>query len=369
MQGTEDVDCAVIGAGAVGLAVARAMAQAGHEVILLESEDAIGTGTSSRNSEVIHAGIYYPPGSLKAKLCVEGSRRIRDYVATRKITHKIMGKLIVAHGDAEEASLAKVFKTGIANGVEGLAQIGAAEAQAMEPNVRCTAALWSPVTGIFDTHGYMLSLLGEAEAAGAMLAVNAPVIGGEATDKGIVVAVGGDTPMRLRCRRVVNCAGLGAQKVAAALHGLSPNAVPARRLCKGNYFFMSGKSPFTRLVYPVPGSASLGLHFTLDLAGQARFGPDVEWIDKETYDVDPGRAHQFYEAIRSYWPGLPDGSLQAAYSGIRPKLHGPGEPQPDFRMDGPAEHGVAGLVNLFGIESPGLTSSMPIADRVVEMLQ
>jgi len=369
MVGTEEVDCAVIGAGAVGLAVARAMALAGHEVILLESEPAIGTGTSSRNSEVIHAGIYYPPGSLKAQLCVEGSRRLRAYVASHKIAHKIMGKLIVANGAAEEKSLDAVFKCGVTNGVEGLIEIDADRAHALEPQVKCTAAIYSPFTGIFDTHGYMLSLLGEAEAAGAMLAVNAPVMAGEATDRGVVLTVGGDEPMRLRCRRVINSAGLGAQTVAAALKGLPTDRVPPRRLCKGNYFMMSGRSPFTRLVYPVPGSASLGLHFTLDLAGQARFGPDVEWVEKEDYDVDPGRADQFYRAIRAYWPGLPDDTLRPAYSGIRPKLHGPGMPQPDFRIDGPAETGIAGLVNLFGIESPGLTSSMPIADRVVEMLQ
>jgi L-2-hydroxyglutarate oxidase LhgO len=369
MVATEEVDCAVIGAGAVGLAVARAMAQAGHEVILLESEPTIGTGTSSRNSEVIHAGIYYPPGSLKARLCVEGSRRLRAYVASHKIAHKIMGKIIVAYGPDEEKSLANVFKCGITNGVEGLAMIDGDAAHALEPQVRCTAAINSPFTGIFDTHGYMLALLGEAEAAGAMLAVNAPVVGGEANGNGIALDVGGAQPMRLRCRRVVNSAGLGAQKVAAAIAGLPSQTVPPQRLCKGNYFWMSGRSPFTRLVYPVPGSASLGLHFTLDLAGQARFGPDVEWVERETYDVDAGRAGQFYQAIRAYWPGLPDDSLRPAYSGIRPKIHGPGMPQPDFRIDGPAEHGIPGLVNLFGIESPGLTSSMPIADRVVEMLQ
>jgi L-2-hydroxyglutarate oxidase LhgO len=369
MVGTEEVDCAVIGAGAVGLAVARTLAEAGHDVILLESETAIGTGTSSRNSEVIHAGIYYPPGSLKAKLCVAGSKALRSYLVSRKINHKVMGKLIVANGPAEEKQLAKVFETGVANGVEALALVDADFAHGLEPEVRCTAAIYSPVTGIFDTHGYMHSLLGEAQAVGAMLALNAPVTGGDVSDRGILLEVGGAEAMRLRCRRVVNSAGLGAQKIAAALHGLPSQTVPERRMCKGNYFMMSGKSPFTRLVYPVPGGASLGLHFTLDLAGQARFGPDVEWVDEETYDVDDGRAAQFYDAIRAYWPGLKDDTLRPAYSGIRPKIHGPGQPQPDFRIDGPAEHGVAGLVNLFGIESPGLTSSMPIADRVAEMLQ
>jgi L-2-hydroxyglutarate oxidase LhgO len=369
MVGIEEIECAVIGAGAVGLAVARALAEAGHEVIILESETAIGTGTSSRNSEVIHAGIYYPPGSLKARLCVAGSAALRTYLVSRKIHHNVMGKLIVANGPDEEKALAKLFKTGVTNGVEALAMVDADFAHALEPEVRCTAAIHSPVTGIFDTHGYMHSLLGEAQAAGAMLALNAPVLGGEVNGSGIVLEVGGEEPMRLRCRRVVNSAGLGAQKVAAAVRGVPSQTVPERRLCKGNYFMMSGKSPFTRLVYPVPGGASLGLHFTLDLAGQSRFGPDVEWVEEETYDVDGGRAGQFYEAIRAYYPGLRDDTLQPAYSGIRPKIHGPGQPQPDFRIDGPSEHGIAGLVNLFGIESPGLTSSLPIGDYVAGMLQ
>jgi L-2-hydroxyglutarate oxidase LhgO len=369
MASTEEVDCAVIGAGAVGLAVARAMAQAGHEVIVLEAQSSIGTGASSRNSEVIHAGMYYPPGSLRAKFCVEGSKRIRAYLPSHKIHHNVMGKLIVANGPAEEKSLDGVLARGLANGVEGLVKIDAAQAHALEPQVKCTAALHSPSTGIFDTHAYMLSLLGEAEASGAMLALNAPVVSGEVTGKGIVLDVGGADAMRLRCKRVVNSAGLGAQTVARSVKGVPPERVPPQRMCKGNYFMLSGRSPFTRLVYPVPGSASLGLHFTLDLAGQPRFGPDVEWIDQENYDVDPSRAGQFYQAIRTYWPGLVDGTLRPAYSGIRAKLHGPDTPQPDFRIDGPTEHGIAGLVNLFGIESPGLTSSMPIADHVSGLLQ
>ncbi len=369
MTGLEEVDCAVVGAGAVGLAVARALAQAGHEVVILEAENAIGTGTSSRNSEVIHAGMYYPPGSLKARLCVEGNRRLREYLVTHKVTHRITGKLIVGNGPAEEKALDTILTRGKANGVEGLVRLEGREAQALEPEVRCTAALYSPVTGIMDSHGYMLALLGDAEEAGAMLALNAPVAGGDATDGGIVLDVGGANPMRLRCRRVVNSAGLGAQRLARAIAGAPTQNIPPRYLCKGNYFMLSGRSPFTRLIYPVPTSASLGLHFTLDLAGQPRFGPDVEWVEDETYDVDPARADVFYEAIRRYWPRLADGTLHPAYSGIRPKLGGPDEPASDFRIDGPVEHGVPGLVNLFGIESPGLTSSLTIADRVTELLQ
>jgi L-2-hydroxyglutarate oxidase LhgO len=369
MAGIEEVDCAVIGAGVVGLAAARALALAGHEVLILEAENAIGTGASSRNSEVIHAGMYYPPGSLKARFCVEGNRRLREYAALHKVPHRMVGKLIVANGPAEEVQLETILKRGTVNGVDGLIRIDPREAMTIEPQVQCTAALHSPATGIIDSHGYMLALRGDAEAAGAMVAFNAPVTAGEAGDGGILLAVGGAEPMRLRCRRVVNSAGLGAQIVAAHLAGMPADKVPMRRMCKGNYFSLTGRSPFARLVYPVPDNASLGVHYTLDLAGQGRFGPDVEWIDDENYDVDPARADRFYAAIRRYWPGLADGTLRPAYSGIRVKLGGPEAPASDFRIDGPAEHGVAGLVNLFGIESPGLTSSLAIADHVAGLLQ
>ncbi len=365
----EEVDCAVIGAGVVGLAVARALAQAGHEVLVLEAENAIGTGASSRNSEVIHAGMYYTPGSLKAKFCVEGNRRLRTYLDEHKVPHKMVGKLIVATTEKEEAQLEVILKRAAANGVEGLTRIDPAEAHRMEPQVNCTAVLHSPATGIIDSHSYMLALQGDAEEAGAMVAFGAPIETGEATDKGIVLDVGGAEPMRVRAARVVNSAGLGAQGVAAHLAGMPSDKVPPRLMCKGNYFSLSGRSPFARLVYPVPDNASLGVHYTLDLAGQGRFGPDVEWIDEENYDVDPSRADRFYAAIRRYWPGLADGTLRPAYSGIRAKLTGPQDPASDFRIDGPRDHGVAGLVNLFGIESPGLTSSLAIADHVTELLQ
>ena len=369
MAVTEEVECAVIGAGVVGLAIARALARAGHEVLLLEAANAIGTCTSSRNSEVIHAGMYYPPGSLKARFCVDGNRRLRTYLAEHKVPHKMVGKLIVAHGPGEEAALDAILARGTVNGVEGLVKIDARQAKAIEPQVRCTAALHSPVTGIFDTHAYMLALLGDAQEARAMLALNAPVMGGEISSTAIAIEVGGAAPMRVACRRVVNSAGLHAQTVARTIAGQPADRIPPQYLCKGNYFTLAGRGPFTHLIYPVPGHASLGLHYTLDLAGQARFGPDVEWVEREDYDVDAGRAGQFYQAIREYWPGLADGSLQPAYSGIRPKIHAQGEPVPDFRIDGPAEHGVPGLVNLFGIESPGLTSSLAIAERVTELLQ
>ena len=366
---TERVDAVVVGAGVVGLAVARALALGGREVIVLERESAIGTGTSSRNSEVIHAGIYYPPGSLKARLCVAGRRALYPFLAERAIAHRHCGKLIVATDPGQLAGLEKLHAQARSNGVDDLRMLAAREARALEPQLACVAALDSPSTGIVDSHAFMLGLRGEAEAHGAAIAFRSPLLAGHVRNGAIELEVGGQEPMRLLARAVVNSAGLFAQEVARSIEGFPAERIPASYFCKGNYFSLSGRSPFSRLVYPAPEAAGLGVHLTLDLAGQARFGPDVEWIERIDYDVDSRRAEVFYDAIRSYWPGLKDGTLQPAYSGIRPKMQARGQPASDFLIEGPAEHGVAGLVNLFGIESPGLTASLAIGDCVRDLLR
>lgn len=362
----ERIDCAVIGAGVVGLAVARALAQAGREVLILEAADAIGTGTSSRNSEVIHAGLYYPTGSLKARLCVAGNRLLRGYCGERGVDFRMVAKLIVATDAAEEAKLEVLARTGAANGVP-LEDLSGADACVLEPELRCTRALLSPTTGILDSHGLMLALLADAEAAGATLVLRTPVAGGALAEDGIRLRTGGGDPIDMVCRTVVNCAGLDAQLVAAAI-GVPAEAIPPRHLCKGNYFTLTGRSPFTRLIYPIPTAASLGCHYTLDWDGRGRFGPDVEWVDSLDYRVDPRRAEVFYAEIRRYWPGLPDGALQPAYAGIRPKIQAPGQPAHDFVVQGPSASGIPGYVGLYGIESPGLTSCLAIAELVREML-
>lgn len=364
----ETADCVVIGAGVVGLAVARELAVAGRDVIVLEARDEIGTETSSRNSEVIHAGIYYTPGSLKARFCVAGKRFIYAYAAERNIPHRNCAKLIVATSEAQIPTLEKIKATAAANGVTDLYMIDGTTARAMEPNLRCIAALVSPSTGIIDSHALMLAMLGDAEACGAMVAFRSPMLGGRAGSGGIELDVGGEQPMRLRCRSVVNSAGLHAQAVARRIEGVPASSIPPAYFAKGNYFALSGKAPFTHLIYPVPEPGGLGVHITVDLAGQARFGPDVEWIEHIDYTVNPRRADKFYAEVRRYWPGLPDGSLQPAYAGIRPKLGPIGSPAADFFIQGPAAHGVPGLVNLFGIESPGLTASPAIAATVAQLL-
>jgi len=363
----ERVDCVVIGAGVVGLAVARALALAGREVVILETANALGTETSSRNSEVIHAGIYYPPGSAKARLCVEGKALLYEYCAQRGIGHRRCGKLIVATAAEQVASLHKIQAQAAANGVGDLRLLTEGEAKAMEPALRCVAALHSPSTGIIDSHGLMLAYLGEAEDHGAMLALHSPVTGGAIGGEGIALEVGGAEPMQIAARTVVNSAGLLAQRTAASLRGFPQHMVPLCYYAKGNYFSLAARSPFSHLIYPVPEAAGLGVHLTLDLAGQARFGPDVEWITEIDYDVDLRRADGFYQAIRDYWPGLKDGQLTPGYAGVRPKLGGPNQPASDFLIQGPQQHGVAGLVNLFGIESPGLTASLALATQVAQI--
>lgn len=365
----EKVETVVVGAGVVGLAIARELALSGREVVVLERENAFGTGTSARNSEVIHAGIYYEPGSLKARLCVEGRRQLIDFCRTHGVAFRLCGKLIVAAGDAQRPGLEKIERRALAAGVDSLRWLSAGEARALEPALRCSHALHSPETGIVDSHGLMLALLGAAEANGASLALVSEVTRGEVLADGFEIEVSGDAgPMRLRCRELVNAAGLGAQAVASRIDGLAPGSVPPLHLAKGNYFSLSGRCPFSRLIYPIPDEAGLGVHLTLDLAGQGRFGPDVEWVSRIDYGVDPRRGDGFYAEIRSYWPELPDGALQPAYSGMRPKVVGPDAPAADFRIDDVSRHGAPGLVNLFGIESPGLTGSMAIACRVREAL-
>jgi L-2-hydroxyglutarate oxidase LhgO len=367
---TETVDAVVVGAGVVGLAVARALALDGREVIVLEAADSIGTETSSRNSEVIHAGIYYPPGSLKAKFCVAGRDALYRFAAERGVPHRRCGKLIVATDESQRPGMEKLRGIAAKNGAGELAWLSAAEARAMEPALACVGALHSPLTGIVDSHAFMLALQGEAEDHGAMIAFLSPVLGGHVGHNAIEIEVGGAEPMRIRCRTLVNSAGLHAQALSQKLDGLDPKTVPPAYLAKGNYYVLSGvKPPFSRLIYPAPEQAGLGIHVTLDLAGQTKFGPDVEWVDRIAYDVDPRRADAFYAAIRTYWPGLPDGTLSPGYAGMRPKLQKPGEPAKDFLVQGPRETGIPGLVNLYGIESPGLTASLAIADHVVELLR
>jgi L-2-hydroxyglutarate oxidase LhgO len=360
----ERVDCVVVGAGVVGLAVARRLAMAGREVIVLEKEQAIGTETSSRNSEVIHAGIYYPTGSMKARLCVAGKHFLYRYCEERGVPYERCGKLIVATSPEQSDLLEAIRRKAAENGVGDLELWPADRAKELEPALHCTAALWSPSTGIIDSHRLMLAFEGDAEDRGAMIAFDSPLLGARASEDGIELEVGGAEPVRLHARVLVNSAGLYAPDLARRITGLPPDKVPGAWYCKGNYYTLAGRSPFRRLVYPVPQKDGLGVHVTVDLAGACRFGPDVEWVEEIDYDVDPSRAELFYAAVRSYWPGLPDGAILPGYSGIRPKIAGPAAPAPDFRIDGPAEHGVPGLVNLFGIESPGLTASPAIADEV-----
>ncbi|BBP58679.1 NAD(P)/FAD-dependent oxidoreductase [Pseudomonas sp. St316] len=364
-----DIECVVVGAGVVGLAVAREMARAGHEVLVIEAAEAIGMGISSRNSEVIHAGIYYSPGSLKARLCVEGRHRLYTYCESHGVATRRLGKLIVATDQAQVGGLETLLERGLLNGVDDLRLLDQTQAQALEPALACVAALYSPSTGIVDSHALMLALLGDAEAAGANIVFHTPLLGARVITGGFTLELGGTAQMSLSCRLLINAAGLQAPALARRIEGLAAQSVPQDFLCKGNYFSLAGRAPFRHLIYPAPEAAGLGIHMTLDLAGQARFGPDTEWVEVEDYRVDPVRAEAFYQAIRNYWPGLPGQSLQPAYSGIRPKISAPGEATRDFVISSEAEHQVPGLINLFGIESPGLTSCLAIASRVRQRIE
>ncbi len=361
-----DTDCVIVGAGVVGLAIAREMAMAGHECIVLEAGTVIGNVTSSRNSEVIHAGIYYPKDSLKAIACVEGKHRLYDYLREHHVPHKNITKLIVATSDAEVGTLDEIRAKAAANGVDDLEFLTPDEVTKLEPAIRCKAALISPSTGIVDSHAYMLSLQGEAEDHGAMLALSTRFIKASSIDGGFCVTAdsAGETTS-LNCRLLINSGGLDSQDIAGAVDALAAESIPERLIVKGNYFTLAGKSPFSRLIYPVPEKHGLGVHVTIDMGGAARFGPDTELIDEINYDVDPKRSEVFYDAVRRYWPQIEDGSLTPAYSGIRPKVQ---TEAADFMIMGPADHGVTGLVNCFGIESPGLTASLYLAERVRESL-
>lgn len=363
----DKVECVIVGAGVIGLALARRLALAGREVVVLEEAEGIGTVTSSRNSEVIHAGIYYPAGSWMARMCVAGRQALYRYCSEHGIPHSNCGKLIVATTPEETTKLAAIRAHAEANGVADMQTLAGEAARELEPALQCDAALLSPSTGIIDSHAYMLSLRGEAESAGAAFAFHTPMLHAKAHAGRIEVEAGGASPMTLACDLLINAAGLNAPAVARSIEGMPVEMIPAAYLAKGNYFSCSVRAPFARLIYPVPEPGGLGVHLTLDLAGQARFGPDVEWIDSIDYAVDPARAARFYPAIRKYWPALPDGALLPSYSGIRPKIVPPAVARQDFLMQGPDEHGVEGLTNLFGIESPGLTSSLAIADHVAGM--
>ncbi len=376
MNPLDQVDVLVIGAGVVGLACARALALQDLSVVLLEADTRYGSGTSSRNSEVIHAGLYYPPGSLKARLCVRGRELLYAYCAARAVPHRRCGKLLVATSAAESGQLESIHARAQACGVHDLQPLSRAQALALEPALAVHAALHSPSSGIVDSHALMTALLGDAEAAGALFAVASPFAAAQRSDAGPGwrVETGGAEAFALQARWLVNAAGLQAQAVAQAMQGFAPQQLPPRRLAKGHYFTLAGPSPFRHLIYPMPVDGGLGVHLTLDLGGQARFGPDVEWLPDGIgdaaldYAVDPARQAAFEAQIRHYWPGLPAQALQPAYSGIRPKLSGPGEAAADFRIDGPAQHGCPGVVQLFGIESPGLTASLAIAEQVTALV-
>ncbi len=363
----DQVECIVIGAGVVGLAVARALALGGREVMVLEAAAAIGSGTSSRNSEVIHAGIYYAGGSLKARLCVQGKGLLYDYCAERGIGHRRCGKLLVATAPEQLAQLQGIVDTAARNGVADLVMLTRSQALAMEPELVCEGAIYSPSTGIVDSHALMLALQGDLENAGGMVALNAPLADAQCSPSAIILGAADGT--RLQAKIVVNAAGLKATAVAGRFKGLDPRHVPRAYYAKGNYFTLTGRAPFRHLVYPVPQVGGLGVHLTLDLGGQAKFGPDVQWVSSpDDLSVDGARGDAFYAEVRKYWPGLQDGALMPGYAGIRPKINGPDEATRDFMIQGVAEHGVPGLVNLFGIESPGLTSALAIADHVAKLL-
>jgi len=368
VTGRIELDVVVVGGGVVGLAVARAFALAGREVTLVEAESTLGSHSSSRNSEVIHAGIYYEPGSLKARMCISGKLALYDYCARRDVAHERIGKIIVATRADEIGVLERLKAQAEANGVNDLVWLDQAQIASMEPSVSAVRALLSPSTGIIDSHGYMSALRRDAESRGAHVVVSTPVLGGHVVGTGFELEFGGSEPFGATCRTVVNAAGLRAQEVARSISGVPEESIPEQHFAKGHYFVLAGRAPFNRLVYPVPVPGGLGVHLTLDLAKQARFGPDISWLAGVDYAFDERRAESFYAAIRAYYPALADGVLRPGYTGIRAKLGAAGTPAQDFVIQGPASHGIAGLVNLYGIESPGLTASLALAQATVDAL-
>lgn len=365
-----DFDAVVVGAGAVGLACGYALSRRGLSVAVLEREAAIGQGVSSRNSEVIHGGLYYPTGSLKARLCVRGRRALYAFLDRHNVAYKKCGKLVVATSSEEVARLDAILAQALENDVEGMARLTGPQARALEPGLNAHAALLSPESGVFDSHGYMLALQGEIEAAGGAVVVATPFEGAEPlADGGFSVRAGGAEPTTLTCRLLVTAPGLSAQEAAGRIEGYPADRIPRGHFGKGVYFRLTGKAPFQRLIYPPPIHGALGTHYRNDLGGQAVFGPDLDYVSAPDYSVDPAKAEVFAAYIRKFWPGLPDGALQPDYAGVRPKLHGPGEPQPDFQLRGVEDHGLEGLMALFGIESPGLTSSLAIGETVAERLE
>jgi L-2-hydroxyglutarate oxidase LhgO len=363
-----DFDVAVIGGGVVGLAVARACAAKDLQVLVLEVADCVGSGVSSRNSEVIHAGLYYPTGSLKAQLCVQGREAMYQYCAAQGIPHRRCGKLVVATQRSQHPRLESLYEQAIRNGVRDLIWLSSGEVGELEPTVSCTKAFLSPSTGIIDSHALLQSLAGDIQAHGGWICLRTE-FRGAVRERGAfrVRTRSGEEESSFICHWLVNSAGLDAVRVARLVAGLPNACIPRAYLAKGHYFSVHGR-PFSRLVYPLPSEAGLGIHATLQLDGEVRFGPDVEWTENINYDLDPSRAQHFYSAIRSYWPDLPEGALQPAYTGIRPKISGPGEPPADFAVRGPREHGCEGLVNLYGIESPGLTASLALGDAVARLV-
>ncbi len=365
-----DFDAVIVGAGVVGLACGGALAERGLDVLVLEREDRIGAGVSSRNSEVIHAGFYYATGSLKARLCVQGRRALYPFLEAHNVAFAKCGKLLVATNESEITALEKIARQAELNDIEGMRRLSGAEARALEPNLSAVAALEFSESGVMDAHGYMEALEGEIAARGGTIVLKSPFVGASPSAGVFAIRVGGQTPLTITTPRLVISAGLSAQSCARAIDRFPPQCIPARRLAKGNYFSLSGATaPFRRLIYPLPIPGALGTHYRRDLGGVARFGPDLEWVEREDYAVNPARAESFYAAVRQFWPGLPDGALQPDYAGIRPKIHGPGEPQPDFAIDDSTTHGVEGLVCLFGIESPGLTASLAIGEEVAKRLK
>ena len=362
------VECVVIGAGVIGLATARCLAKSGREVLVIENADDIGKGISARSSEVIHAGLYYPKNSLKAELCTRGRRFLYDYLKDKGIAFKTVGKLVVAVTDDEVNDLKNLHARAVGNGVTKLESMSAERARALEPKLQCSAALFSPVTGIFDSHAYLAALRADAEDAGVTFAFQTPFRSAKATGMTFHVKTGlGKSADNVQCQALVNAAGMNAQSVASRISRVPENTIPPRHLSKGSYFSFAEPAPFSHLIYPLPSSDGLGIHFTMDMAGQGRFGPDAEWVDEANYDVDPEKREAFYQAIATYFPTLRARSLKPAYAGVRAKIQGPGEPPADFIIHGMKDHGLRGLVNLYGIESPGLTASLAIADYVVAL--